>query len=175
METAILVDFDFYLRRRRKHLGSLLSDGEHLPKDDPERVSTDLWNHCIAHIRQDQQGARLYRILVYDCPTHDRKVFNPVARQQFDLSRTDQFAFRTAVHQSLVKKRSVALRLGSLAYKRLVRRIVLISGDADFVPAAKLARREGIDVVFDPMGHHIGDGLAEHVDGVATMLQRLKL
>ena len=34
---------------------------------------------------------------------------------------------------------------------RQVNQIVLISGDADFVPAAKLARREGIDFILDPM------------------------
>lgn len=41
--------------------------------------------------------------------------------------------------------------IASLAYKRLVDRIVLITGDSDFVPAAKLARREGLDVVLDPL------------------------
>jgi uncharacterized LabA/DUF88 family protein len=32
-----------------------------------------------------------------------------------------------------------------------VQQIVLISGDEDFVPALKLARREGIDFILDPM------------------------
>jgi len=66
--------------------------------------------------------------------------------------------------------RGVELRLGmdvaSLAYKRLVERIVLVTGDADVVPAAKLARREGMDVVLDPMGVAVPPGMAEHVDGV---------
>ena len=31
-----------------------------------------------------------------------------------------------------------------LSLKRLVKQIILISGDSDFVPASKLARREGI-------------------------------
>jgi len=40
----------------------------------------------------------------------------------------------------------IGLDIASLAYKRQVNQVVLISGDSDFVPAAKLARREGIDL-----------------------------
>lgn len=56
--------------------------------------------------------------------------------------------------------------IASLAYKRLVERVVLITGDADFVPAAKLARREGLDVVLDPLWNHITPSLQEHIDGL---------
>jgi uncharacterized LabA/DUF88 family protein len=54
-----------------------------------------------------------------------------------------------------VKQKGVDIRIGidicSLTLKRQVDQIVLISGDADFVPAGKLARREGVDFVLDPM------------------------
>ena len=60
----------------------------------------------------------------------------------------------------------MGLDIASLAYKRLVNQILLISGDSDFVPAAKLARREGIDFVLDPMGNPIKPSLHEHVDGI---------
>ena len=46
--------------------------------------------------------------------------------------------------------------------------LILISGDSDFVPAAKLARREGIDFVLDPMGASIRDDLSEHKDGLIS-------
>lgn len=59
----------------------------------------------------------------------------------------------------------IGLDIASLAYKRLVDKIVLISGDSDFVPAAKVARREGIDVVLDPMWNHVEPTLFEHIDG----------
>lgn len=62
----------------------------------------------------------------------------------------------------------IGLDIASLAYKRLVDRIVLISGDSDFVPAAKLARREGIDFVLDPMWNHINPDLHEHIDGLQS-------
>ena len=68
-----------------------------------------------------------------------------------------------------IKQKGVDMKIGmdiaSLAYKRQVDQIVLIAGDADFVPAAKLARREGIDFVLDPLGHPIKEDLFEHIDG----------
>nr|WP_243735402.1 NYN domain-containing protein [Xanthomonas oryzae] len=45
----------------------------------------------------------------------------------------------------------IGIDISSLALKHQVDQIVLFAGDADFVPAAKLARREGIDFVLDPM------------------------
>jgi uncharacterized LabA/DUF88 family protein len=59
--------------------------------------------------------------------------------------------------------------IASLAYKKLVDRVVLITGDADFVPAAKLARREGLDVVLDPLWNHIMPSLHEHIDGLRSV------
>ena len=62
----------------------------------------------------------------------------------------------------------IGLDIASLAQKRLVDQIVLIAGDSDFVPAAKYARREGIDFILDPMWHPIKDSLNEHIDGLRS-------
>lgn len=62
----------------------------------------------------------------------------------------------------------IGLDIASLAYKRLADKVILISGDSDFVPAAKLARREGIDFVLDPMWNHINPDLHEHIDGLTS-------
>lgn len=62
----------------------------------------------------------------------------------------------------------IGLDIASLAYKKLVDQIVLISGDSDFVPAAKLARIEGIDFIVDSLGMKINDNLTEHIDGLRT-------
>ena len=50
----------------------------------------------------------------------------------------------------------------------------MIAGDSDFVPAAKLARREGIDFILDPMGKKINAELFEHIDGLRSYYQNLK-
>ena len=62
----------------------------------------------------------------------------------------------------------IGLDIASLAYKKLVDQIVLISGDSDFVPAAKLARIEGMDFIVDSLGMKINDNLTEHIDGLRT-------
>jgi len=62
----------------------------------------------------------------------------------------------------------IGLDIASIAYKKQVDQIVLISGDSDFVSAAKLARREGIDFILDPLGAHIKPDLFEHIDGLRT-------
>lgn len=62
----------------------------------------------------------------------------------------------------------IGLDIASMAYKNQVNQIILISGDSDFVPAAKLARREGIDFILDPMRFSIRDNLSEHVDGIES-------
>lgn len=62
----------------------------------------------------------------------------------------------------------IGLDIASMAYKHQVEQIVLISGDSDFVSAAKLARREGIDFILDPLGAPIKPDLFEHIDGLRT-------
>lgn len=66
----------------------------------------------------------------------------------------------------------IGLDIASLSYKKLVDQIVLISGDSDFVPAAKLARVEGIDFIVDSMGMKINDNLIEHIDGLRSYYKR---
>ncbi len=71
-----------------------------------------------------------------------------------------------------VQQKGVDMRIGldiaSLAFKRQVDQIVLFAGDSDFVPAAKLARREGIDFILDPMWRAVSSDLHEHIDGLRS-------
>jgi uncharacterized LabA/DUF88 family protein len=66
----------------------------------------------------------------------------------------------------------IGLDIASMAYKKQVSKIVLISGDSDFVPAAKLARREGIEFILDSMNAPIKADLQEHIDGLNTTLPK---
>lgn len=75
-----------------------------------------------------------------------------------------------------IKQKAVDMKIGldiaSLAYKRLVDQVILIAGDADFVPAAKMARREGIDFILNPMGQSVSPDLFEHIDGLHSVKLR---
>ena len=92
-----------------------------------------------------------------------KKLFNG-SKNISDLNEGD---FQINVDQKGVDMK-IGLDIASIAYKKQVDQIVLISGDSDFVPAAKLARREGIDFVLDPLGAIIKDDLFEHIDGLRT-------
>ena len=71
-----------------------------------------------------------------------------------------------------IEQKGVDMRIGvdisSLAFKKQVDQIILISGDSDFVPAAKQARREGIDFILNPLGATIKSDLFEHIDGLIS-------
>ena len=60
----------------------------------------------------------------------------------------------------------IGLDIASLTLKKLASIIVLVSGDSDFVPAARLARREGATVILDPLRQKVSPDLWEHVDNV---------
>lgn len=87
------------------------------------------------------------------------------------IKNPEKFAAVDADFEIDTKQKGVDMRLGldvaSLAFKRQVDQIVIVAADADFVPAAKLARREGIDVILDRMGErHAAPDLLEHVDAL---------
>ena len=86
-----------------------------------------------------------------------------------DLTEKD---FYLSIEQKGVDMR-IGLDISSMAFKKQVNRIVLISGDSDFIPAAKLARREGIDFVLDSMGASIKDSLNQHIDGWTTHIKAI--
>ncbi|MGN1100839.1 MAG: NYN domain-containing protein [Huintestinicola sp.] len=87
------------------------------------------------------------------------------------LNGTMNISEITAADLSLnIEQKGVDMRIGvditSLAFKKQVNQIILISGDSDFVPAAKQARREGIDFLLNPLGAPIKSDLFEHIDGL---------
>jgi uncharacterized LabA/DUF88 family protein len=70
-----------------------------------------------------------------------------------------------------IQQKGVDMRIGldiaSLALKRLVSTIVIVTGDADLVPAMRLARREGLRVYLDTIGQsHVRPELKKHADRV---------
>lgn len=88
-----------------------------------------------------------------------------------DLTENDvQFDFT----QKMVDMK-IGLDIASITLKKQVDQIVLVAGDSDFVPAAKLARREGVDFVLDPMWNPIKPHLFEHIDGLRSTLKPQKL
>ena len=86
-----------------------------------------------------------------------------------DLTEGD---FRLAVKQKGVDMR-IGLDATSIAMGKLADQIVLIAGDSDFLPVAKIARRNGIDFILDPMKQIPKANLQEHVDGIETFTDKM--
>jgi len=94
------------------------------------------------------------------------------------------FSAAQSIHQMLdaksvslgLRQKGVDMRIGvdiaSLALNGRVDTLILVAGDSDFVPAAKLARREGIDFILDPLWQKINSDLFEHIDGLQSGLPK---
>lgn len=94
-----------------------------------------------------------------------------LCRGEMTADKLSEKDFKLDIQQKGVDTR-ICLDIASLSYKQQVDQIILIAGDSDFVPAAKHARREGIDFILDPMWHTIKPSLNEHIDGLQTKVHK---
>lgn len=81
-----------------------------------------------------------------------------------DLTDND---FSPAFRQKGVDMR-IGLDIASITLKRQANVIILVAGDADFIPAAKLARREGANFILDPLWQNVPHELLKHIDGLRS-------
>ena len=135
-----------------------------------KKQPTYVWmNNFLKELKSKRKFALRLGFLAADAAVYTlnsdatKKLFNRSI--QIEDIQEDDFSL------SMIQKgvdMKIGLDIASLSYKKLVDQIVLISGDSDFVPAAKLARLEGIDFILDPMGHPINDALQEHIDGLRS-------
>ncbi|MBX3280912.1 MAG: NYN domain-containing protein [Acidobacteria bacterium] len=68
-----------------------------------------------------------------------------------------------------IKQKGVDMKIGLdvawLASKGIVERIILITGDSDFIAPMKFARREGVQIILATLGHkYVKKELREHTD-----------
>lgn len=58
----------------------------------------------------------------------------------------------------------IGMDMARLALRSLVRTVVVVTGDSDFVPALKFVRREGVKVILEPYGKNGRKELRTHAD-----------
>jgi uncharacterized LabA/DUF88 family protein len=72
-----------------------------------------------------------------------------------------------------IAQKGVDMRIGmdiaALTLKKQVQAIVLVSGDSDFIPAMKFARREGANLFLAPLGQRVKATMLEHSDLVVEV------
>ena len=99
-------------------------------------------------------------------------VLKPKAQKRLidgDAQKLADDDFTPNVRQKAVDMK-IGLDIATIAFKKLADRVVLIAGDSDFSPAAKLARTEGLHVTLDPLGNKVPSDLLEHIDDMCTRL-----
>lgn len=85
--------------------------------------------------------------------------------RSLSVDRLGDNDFAPALRQKGVDMR-IGLDIASITLKRQADAIVLVSEDVDFVPAAKLARREVMQIVLDPLWQDVSPDLHEHIGGL---------
>lgn len=91
-----------------------------------------------------------------------------------DISSLTESDFRLEVKQKGVDMR-IGLDVASISSCHYADQIVLIAGDSDFLPVAKMARRSGVDFILDPMKQRPRPNLLEHIDGLETFTSQMYL
>jgi uncharacterized LabA/DUF88 family protein len=65
----------------------------------------------------------------------------------------------------------IGMDIARLALRDMVRSLIVVTGDSDFVPAFKFARREGVKIILEPLGNGGRKELRQHADIVIKTLK----
>jgi uncharacterized LabA/DUF88 family protein len=97
------------------------------------------------------------------------RAFTGLIKKQITVDKLNPQDVHPRIEQKAVDMK-IGLDIATIAIKKLADLLILISGDADLVPAIKFARKEGMQVCLDPLRAHIQPQLAEHVDFIESKL-----
>lgn len=91
-----------------------------------------------------------------------------VSNKLIDNATSDSIVVTHEDLRPQITQKGVDMRIGmdiaALSLKKQAQIIVLVTGDSDFVPAMKFARREGALLYLVPLGHRIKPSMYEHSD-----------
>lgn len=83
-----------------------------------------------------------------------------IGKAAADLTDSD---FSPDIQQKGVDMK-IGLDIAWISFNKIAERILVITGDSDFIPAIKLARRNGIQVYLFTLAHGVTHELTEHSD-----------
>lgn len=146
------------IRRRRKfalRLGHLKKDGDWVPHN----------RHMKGLLKLKHHADYVVGVLNGSAADGERTAAALGALSAWQSLGEDDI--RLPLRQKGVDMR-IGLDISTMTLKRQVDTIILVTGDSDFIPAAKIARREGVEFILDPMWQSVEADLQEHVDGIAS-------
>lgn len=162
-EAIFRKDLFHQLRRTRKvalRLGKVIKEDDWSPPGTKIRKILPT-RDLFAAIQLNEQN------LIQLTP-EQAETFNNMQRRWAEI---EDYEIRLRLRQKGVDMR-IGIDIASVTLKKQVDTIVLVSGDSDFVPAAKLARREGVEFILDPLWQNVNEDLFEHIDGLQSGLRR---
>jgi len=101
------------------------------------------------------------------------EIFNKLINRKIQIDKLREEDVEPKIEQKMVDMK-IGLDIALIAIKKLADFLIIITGDADFVPVLKFARREGMQVCLDPLGAQIQPELAEHVDYIRNQISKYK-
>lgn len=91
-----------------------------------------------------------------------------IKARKLDRAPGDKLEVSESDLKPAITQKGVDMRIGmdiaALTLKKQAHVIVLVTGDSDFIPAMKFARREGAQLYLAPLGHKIKEAMYEHSD-----------
>jgi len=98
-----------------------------------------------------------------------QEVFKDLLDEKIKFKDIKEENVKPTIRQKMVDIK-IGLDIALIAMKKLADVLIVITGDADFVPVLKFARREGMQVCLDPLGNPISNELNEHIDFKRTQI-----
>lgn len=120
-------------------------------------------------LHEKLQSSRKLAVRMGKLANHKRWIISEVTQKKLLRGELAVAELRPDDFYLDLKQKGVDTRIGiditTVTLRKFADTIVLMASDADFVPAAKLARTHGMDVVLDPLYGDVDKDLECHVDG----------
>ncbi len=92
-----------------------------------------------------------------------RTALNALRKQGGDSPTFTDDSFEPNIQQKGVDTK-LGLDMAWIAFNSVVDRVILVTGDSDFVPAIRAARRNGVQVILSTLNHGIVESLRNNAD-----------
>jgi uncharacterized LabA/DUF88 family protein len=106
-------------------------------------------------------------ILVFRGWEIKRKTLEGLGKAEQKNASLSDDDFRANIQQKGVDTK-LGLDMAWISFCNVVDRVIILTGDSDFVPAIKAARRNGVQVILGTLGHGVTPSLANNVDVLDT-------
>jgi uncharacterized LabA/DUF88 family protein len=96
-----------------------------------------------------------------------KSALKKLTKENAGLENINDSDFSPNINQKGVDMK-IGLDIAWISLEKIAQRIILVTGDSDFIPAIKFARRSGIQVFLATLNHGVSQNLLDHADCLFT-------